>query len=194
MKLRIGITGGIGSGKTTVSRVFEALGFPVYYADLEAKKIIETDAQVINKISNLFGSDIYLSGKLDRKRLASLVFNDNDLLNKINGIVHPAVAIHFENWVSKSTSAIVFKEAAILFESGAYKQVDKTILVTAPLDLRVKRVTERDGVLAEDVKKRIANQMSENELLKLTNFTVVNDGNTLVLPQLLSIIENLKKL
>ena len=170
------------------------MGYPVYYADLEARIIIESDVQVINAISNLFGADIYLSGKLDRKRLASLVFTNPDLLNSINGVVHPAVASHFEKWVNNTTATIVFKEAAILFESGAYKQVDKTILVTAPIELRVNRVTKRDGVSAEDVRKRITNQLSENELSKLTDFKVVNDGNSLVLPQVLSIIEILKKL
>jgi dephospho-CoA kinase len=195
MTLKVGITGGIGSGKSTVCKVIEALGFPVFYADIEAKKIIETDSQVISKISEIFGSKIYSSGRLDRKQLASIVFNDKNLLGRLNGIVHPAVAQQFNVWAnSKPEYSIVFEEAAILFESGAYKHMDKTIVVTAPLDVRLMRVVNRNGVSIEDVRQRMANQFSQDDLIKLANYVIDNDGDKLILPQVLSIIENLKKL
>ena len=194
MTLKVGIAGGIGSGKTTVCNVIEALGYPVYYADAEAKKISETDRLVISAISNLFGADIYISGRLDRKRLASLVFNSKVLLGKLNAIVHPAVAEHFEMWVSKTNSPIVFKEASILFESGLYKMLDRNILVIAPEDVRLKRVVDRDNTGVDDVKKRMLNQSPQNELIKLADYIINNDGIELIMPQLLSIIDNLKKL
>lgn len=194
MTLKVGIAGGIGSGKTTVCNVIEALGYPVYYADAEAKKITETDSYVISAISNLFGADIYISGRLDRKRLASLVFNSKVLLSKLNAIVHPAVAEHFEMWVSKTNSPIVFKEAAILFESGLYKMLDRNILVIAPEDVRLKRVVDRDNAGVDDVKTRMLNQSPQNELIKLADYIINNDGIELIMPQLLSIIDNLKKL
>lgn len=194
MTLKVGIAGGIGSGKTTVCNVIEALGYPVFYADTEAKKITETDRQVVSAISNLFGADIYISGKLDRKRLALLVFNNKALLSKLNTIVHPAVAECFNVWAGKTNSPIVFKEAAILFESGLYKMLDRNILVIAPEDVRLKRVVDRDNASMDDVKKRMLNQAHQDELIKLADYVINNDGIELIMPQLLSIIENLKKL
>lgn len=194
MTLKVGIAGGIGSGKTTVCNVIEALGYPVYYADTEAKKIMETDRPVVSAISNLFGADIYISGRLDRKRLASLVFNNKALLSKLNSIVHPVVTECFTVWVSKANSPIVFKEAAILFESGLYKMLDRNILVIAPEDVRLKRVVDRDNASMDDVKKRMLNQAHQDELIKLADYVINNDGIELIMPQLLSIIENLKKL
>ncbi|MGE0078043.1 MAG: dephospho-CoA kinase [Bacteroidales bacterium] len=193
MTLRVGITGGIGSGKSTVCSIIETLGYPVYYADLEAKKISETDADVIAAISELFGQDIYVSGKLDRKRLALRVFNDKNLLVGLNSIIHPAVAKYFNEWANRnSQNSIVFEEAAILFESGANKLLDKSILVTAPIDVRIKRVVERDGVTKDDVKQRMANQFSEEKLMELVDFVIYNDGVSLLLPQVLDVIEKLK--
>lgn len=194
MTLKVGITGGIGSGKTTVCKVIETLGYSVYYSDIEAKKIIETDSDVILAISDLFGSDIYNSGCLDRKRLASLVFNNKELLAKLNSIVHPAVIEHFQSWTSFSNSPIIFKEAAILFESGLHKLLDKTILVVAPEQVRLQRVIDRDNVTVDNVKSRMANQASQDELIKLADYIINNDGKELVTPQLIRIIENLKKL
>ena len=194
MTPKVGITGGIGSGKTTVCKVIEALGYPVYYADVEARKIIETDSDVILAISNLFGNDIYSSGKLDRQRLASLVFNNKELLAKLNAIVHPAVARHFQVWANSSSSSIIFKEAAILFESGLNKLLDKTILVVAPEQVRLQRVIDRDKISVDNVKSRMANQATQDELIKLADYFINNDGRELVIPQLLGIIENLKML
>lgn len=192
--IKVGVTGGIGSGKTTICGMIEALGYPVYYADAEAKKITETDTDVIFSIKSLFGEEIYVSGRLDRKRLAALVFANQDLLYKLNGIVHPVVAKQFQEWISQTDSPIIFKEAAILFESGLNKLLDKTILVVAPDEVRLKRVVERDNVSERNVKNRMANQASQDELTKLADYLIYNDGKELITPQLLSIIENLKKL
>jgi dephospho-CoA kinase len=185
--LKIGITGGIGSGKTTVCKMFETLGVPVYYADLEAKKIIDTD-DTQAEIVKLFGTSILNSeNKIDRKKMADLVFNDKNKLEQLNKVVHPAVAKHFDNWANSQHSVYVLKEAAILFESGSNKQVDKVIVVTAPLELRIKRVCDRDKVSPQEVLNRINNQMSDVEKIKLADFIVVNDEKELLIPQILAI-------
>jgi len=185
--IKIGITGGIGSGKTTVSKVFETLGIPVYYADTEAKKIIDTE-EVKNAIVKLFGSNVLTPpNNINRKQLAELVFNDKTKLRQLNSLVHPAVAKHFEQWAENQNTPYVLKEAAILFESGANKQVDKTIVVTAPLQLRIKRVCDRDKVGEQEVLNRINNQMNEDEKIKLSDFVIVNDEKELIIPQVIGI-------
>lgn len=193
MTLKVGITGGIGSGKTMVCEAIEALGFPVFYADTQARWIVDSDSEVVARVSEVFGHDIYIAGHLNRKRLAELVFGDAALLAQLNAIVHPAVARHFSDWVSLNANhSIVFEEAAVLFESGANRQMDKTILVAAPVDVRVARVVTRDGVSADEVMRRMANQLPQDELIKMTDFVICNNGERLVMPQLLSVIETLK--
>lgn len=194
MTLKVGITGGIGSGKSTVCKTLEMLGFPVYFADIEARKITENNPEVIAAISGLFGTDIYVSGNLNRKRVASMVFNDKLLLEQLNSIVHPAVANHFDMWVAKSESSIVFKEAAILFESGAYKQLNKNVVVIAPETVRINRVINRDAVTFDDVKKRMANQFPQEKLIAMADYVIDNDCDKLIVPQILCIVEYLKRL
>src|SRR5690606_22215644 len=150
----VGITGGIGSGKTTVAKMFESLGIPVYYADDEAKNLTATSPVIREGLIGLLGEETFKNGVLDRKYMAGKIFNDKDLLEKANAIIHPQVALHFENWVSNQSTPYVLKEAAILFESGSYQQCDKTILITAPEDIRIQRVMERDGVSKEEVLAR----------------------------------------
>lgn len=191
MTLKVGITGGIGSGKTTVCRVAEALGYPVYYADTEAKRITETNSDVVSAISALFGGDIYTSGKLNRQRLASIVFGNKELLGRLNSIVHPPVAKDFTVWVGTLHSPIAFMEAAVLFESGLHQLLDKTIVVTAPYGTRVARVVARDGLTPDGVKARMANQAAQDKLVRLADFAINNDGTQPVVPQLLGIIEKL---
>ena len=193
--LKIGITGGIGSGKSMVCNIIEAIGYPVYHADVEAKKILNTDADVIGAVMSLFGSEVYVSGELQRHKIAALVFENKELLHKLNAIVHPAVQEHFNGWLDQYTHKnLVFKEAAIMFESGAYKQMDKIIAVWAPKDLRISRVCTRDGLLPEQVQKRIDNQMHEDELLKRSDYIIYNEHDKLIVPQLFDIIENLKSI
>lgn len=170
----VGITGGIGSGKTTVAKMFESLGIPVYYADDEAKNLTATSPVIREGLIGLLGEETFKNGVLDRKYMAGKIFNDKDLLEKANAIIHPQVALHFENWVSNQSTPYVLKEAAILFESGSYQQCDKTILITAPEDIRIRRVMERDGVSKEEVLARIKNQWPDSEKKKLADFIVEN--------------------
>lgn len=170
----IGLTGGIGSGKTTVAGFFSKLGVPVYIADEEAKKILNMQ-ETIAELHNTFGSDIFTGDLPDRKKIAGIVFNNPDKLAILNAIIHPKVQLHFMEWVnSNSTYKFIIKEAAILFESGSYKQCDKIILVTAPIETRIKRVMKRDIITREEVLQRIANQWDEKEKIKLSDFIITN--------------------
>ncbi|HPD95347.1 MAG TPA: dephospho-CoA kinase [Tenuifilaceae bacterium] len=194
MMLKVGITGGIGSGKTYICKIIEQLGYPVYNADVRAKELTNSNSNIKSAVKSLFGKDIYVNGKLNRSAVAKLVFEDSTLLEKLNRIIHPEVQNDFETWANSNfDNSIVFKEAAILFESGMYKLMDANILVTAPLNIRIGRVMERDGVSKNDVLKRINNQFSDEEKLKLANYTIVNDGKVLVLPQIINVINELTK-
>jgi dephospho-CoA kinase len=194
--LKIGITGGIGSGKSTVCKVFELLGIPVYYSDWEAKNIQETDVEVKTAIGKEFGKNILTTaGTIDRTRLAAIVFNDKTKLQKLNNIVHPAVAKHFDNWVtSNQTANYVLKEAAILFESGAYKTVDKIISIIAPIEMRINRIERRDNISKDLVKQRMIHQMSDEEKIKRSDFVIYNDEQQLLIEQIISVHEQLNRL
>lgn len=170
----IGLTGGIGSGKSSIAQHIESLGVPVYIADIEAKKILETDT-VIAKVVALFGEDILDKEKIDKKKIAALVFQDPEKLRKYNNIIHPEVFLHFQNWVKQYENLpLVVKEAAILFESGSYKDCDKIILVTAPKETRIKRVMKRDGVSREAVEQRMPHQWDDEKKKALSDFVIEN--------------------
>jgi len=170
----IGLTGGIGSGKTTIAKYFASLGIPVYIADEEAKKILNT-VDVVAAVTEAFGDEILTGGLPDREKLSALVFADKEKLGVLNGIIHPAVKKHFLQWVSGNTEAkFVIKEAAILFETGTYKDCDKIILVTAPEDVRIKRVMERDGVTREKVLERIENQWDDATKKSFSDYIIQN--------------------
>ena len=160
--LKVGITGGIGSGKTLVCTIFAALGVPVYHADTQAKLLMNTDHELKASIEKYFGNDIYRNGTIDRRKLAEIIFNDKKALEKINSLVHPAVARDFESWSALQTSPYVLEEAAIIFESDIAHRFDKVILVTAPENLRIERVCARDNVTPEIVRKRMKNQWTDN--------------------------------
>ena len=183
MGLKIGITGGIGSGKTFICRLFEALGIPVYNADEEAKKLMNTDVRIKEKLIAQFGAATYKDGLLDRAFLANMVFSDKDKLGLLNSIVHPIVIQEAKDWAERQTTRYSLKEAALLFESGSYKELDYTILVTAPMDIRIQRVIERDDATEQQVRERINKQLSDEEKLQLADFVIVNDGITPLLPQ-----------
>ncbi len=183
MGLKIGITGGIGSGKTFICTLFEALGIPVYNADEEAKKLMNTDARIKQKLIEQFGEATYKDGFLDRAFLASMIFSDKKKLEFVNSIVHPIVIQEAKDWANRQTTRYSLKEAALLFESGSYKELDYTILVTAPMDVRIQRVIERDAVTEQQVRERINKQLSDEEKLPLADFVIVNDGITPLLPQ-----------
>jgi len=186
MGLTIGITGGIGSGKSYIARIFKALGVPFYDADKEAKKLMNTNPVIKNALILEFGKEVYdIAGHLNRAYLASQVFRDKEKLAKLNAIVHPMVIQHGEDWALSQTFPYSLKEAALLFESGSYEKLDYTILVTAPTDIRIARVMQRDAITREEVLDRINKQLSDEEKQKLADFTIVNDGLTPLLPQIL---------
>ncbi len=187
--LKIGITGNIGGGKTTVSKIFEILGIPVFYADDAAKKVMVEDPILINALKEAFGSEAYFNdGSLKRKHIASIVFNDDIQLAKLNSIVHPAVFRAFDNWTVQIKGApYVMKEAALLFESTSYKMCDYSVMVTAPLELRIARVMQRDGLTSEEIKSRDARQFPEEKKIQLADYVIRNDDTELVIPQVLEL-------
>ncbi|MCX3266733.1 dephospho-CoA kinase [Pedobacter agri] len=187
---KIGITGGIGSGKTTVCKVFEVLGIPVFYADTEAKNIMVQDEILIAGIEETFGKNSYFDdGKLNNKHIAGIVFNSEAELAKLNALVHPAVFRAFDRWEESIDPNVPYtlKEAALLFESGSYKMCDTTILVTAPLEVKLARVMQRDQVSVEQVKARMDKQWSDEEKAKLANHFVINDETHSIIEQVLSL-------
>lgn len=188
MVKKVGITGGIGSGKSTVSKLFEFLGIPVYYADDEAKKLMVEDQNLIQELKDTFGKETYKDGKLNRAYLANLVFKNEKLLEKLNSIVHPALGRHYEQWHSDQINVpYTIKEAAILFEMGAANHMDKVITVFAPAKLRINRVMERDKVSKESVEDRISKQMPDEEKVKKADFVILNDGSQSLIAQIIGI-------
>jgi dephospho-CoA kinase len=187
--LKIGITGNIGGGKTTVSKIFEVLEIPVFYADDAAKKVMIEDIILVDAIKSAFGNEAYFNdGSLNRKHIASIVFNDEAELVKLNSIVHPAVFRAFDAWVAQIKNApYVMKEAALLFESTSYKMCDYSIMVTAPLELRIERVLKRDGLTRTEIESRNAKQFSEEKKTQLADFVVRNDDTELVIPQVIEL-------
>ena len=175
--LKVGITGGIGSGKSTITSLFHDLGVPIYNSDERAKWLLSNDVDLMDQIKILFGQESYSNNKLNRAHIANIVFQDNDMLKELNAIVHPLVKIDFENWLLlQKKEPLVIKEAAILIESGAYKELDVLIVVLVDKKTRIKRVMNRDNVSKEDVEKRMETQISDSERLKFANFSV--DNNT----------------
>jgi dephospho-CoA kinase len=187
--LKIGLTGNIGSGKTTVAKVFELLGIPVFYADDEAKKVMVTDEILIAAIKQTFGDQSYFEdGTLNRKHISGIVFSNEVDLQKLNALVHPAVFRAFDHWVLNIKQApYVIKEAALLFESSSYKMCDRSLLVSAPLENRIARVMQRDGVSRIDVESREARQFSEERKIQLADDVIINDDQQLVIPQVLQL-------
>jgi dephospho-CoA kinase len=185
---KIGLTGGIGSGKSTVAEIFSRLGVPVFISDKVARELQENDAGLIAATQKIFGEEIYKDHKLDRAKLAEIVFSDKEKLEQLNAIVHPAVGKAFEKFCRENSgSAYVLKESAILYEIGDEKNLDGMIVVTAPDDLRKERVSERDGITAEEVEQRIKNQMSQEKKAERAGFVLENDEEKLLLPQVLKV-------
>ena len=191
--IKVGITGGIGSGKSTVCKVFRIMGIPVFEADPVAKQLMNTDPLIREQLVRLFGEAVYLHDQtIDRKHLAGIVFNDSSLLKKLNAIVHPAVQNAFDEWCLKQQSPYVLHEAAILFESGFYKFMDKTITIVVNENERIERVMKRDKITAELVKQRIKNQMNDEERIKLADFVISNNDNELIIPQIIDIDQKIR--
>lgn len=193
--LRLGITGGIGSGKTTVCKIFETLHIPVYYADDRAKWLMVNSPTLQTGITQLFGKDAYFEdGALNRAHIGSIAFKDTAKLQKLNALVHPAVFVDGENWQQEQLALGVpytLKEAALLYETGSYKMLDKVIVVTAPEALRIQRVMDRDNLSKEEVKQRIARQLPEAEKVAKADFVINNDGQHSLIKQVLAIHQSL---
>jgi len=171
----VGLTGGIGSGKSTVARFFRELGVPVYDSDKEAKILMVESEMVRRELINLFGEEAFIDKKLNKTHISSIVFKEKEKLAKLNAIVHPAVRNHFAQWVEQQVSAYVIQETALIFENEAQENYDAVILVTAPENIRIQRVIKRDGVSKGEIKARIANQMSDEDKISLADFVIENN-------------------
>lgn len=188
--LKIGITGGIGTGKTTVCEIFELLGIPVFYADAAGKQLMNDDPAVKQKVIALFGKESYSSSPyetLNRKHIADIVFKNQNKLTLLNNIIHPAVKDAFKIWSAHQKTRYVLKEAAIMFESNSYKDNDFNILVSSPLEMRIDRVTKRDLTTREHIIARMAKQMPEVEKEKLSDFIIINDEKSFLIEQVLAL-------
>jgi dephospho-CoA kinase len=189
--MKLGITGGIGSGKTSVCRVFNVLGIPVFSADPEAQKIMNSDNKIIREINKIAGKNLYSHGSLDRMGLASLIFNNPDALKKVNSLVHPVVFEHFNAWVEDQKTPYVIMENAILFESGASALVDRIATIIAPVEERIQRVIQRNELSREQVMERIRNQMNDETRIKMSDYVINNSENAMIIPVILRIHEDL---
>lgn len=189
--MKIGLTGGIGSGKTTVAKIFETLGIPVYYADDAAKKLMNEDVALKATIRKAFGEDVYINGTLNRSYLASVVFADKNKLSLLNQLVHPVTIADAEKWMSEQHAPYALKEAALLFESDAWKGLDKIIGVDAPEALRIHRTMQRDQITKDEVLARMHKQMNQQEKMERCHEVIINDEQTLLIPQILAIHEKL---
>jgi dephospho-CoA kinase len=185
--LRIGLTGGIGSGKSTVAKIFETLGVPVYYADDASKRIMNENEELKADIQKKFGEETYNNGELNRKHLASIVFNNPEKLALLNSIVHPATIQDAEEWMKKQTAPYAIKEAALIFESGSQEFLDKVIGVYAPEALRINRVMQRDSINRDEVISRMNKQINEKIKMRLCDYVVTNDEQELLIPQVLEL-------
>ena len=188
---RIGITGGIGSGKTYVASVFQSLGIPIFNADIQAKKIMTSSGKLIKLVKEEFGNDIYKDSDLNKEKLASIVFSNSDKLQKLNSLVHPIVKEEFNNWCNSQKSPYVIKEAAILFESKSHLGLDAVICVSASLELRKKRLFKRDNYTEKEIQNRIENQIRQEDKEKQSDYIIVNDEKDLLLPQIIKIHKEL---
>lgn len=192
--LKIGLTGGIGSGKTTVAKVFETLGIPVYFADDATKRLMNSNNALKALVIQHFGEVSYINGKLNRKYIADIVFNDKEKLALLNSITHPATIEDANEWIQQQSSPYIIKEAALLFETEAAKHLDYFIGVSASLETRIKRVMKRDGLSEAEIMKRINRQMNEEEKMKRCDFIITNNDEEMVIPQVLSTHEKILSL
>lgn len=187
MRKKVGLTGGMGSGKSIVAEIFKTLGIPVFNADTIAKKLMEEDTAVQQKIIQLFGEDTYHDGKLNRAFLAGIVFHDKKKLTQLNNIVHPATIAAAGDWMEQQTAPYMIKEAALIFEAGAEKYLDLVIGVSAPNEIRIKRVMKRDLISKDQAEARMKNQMDETDKMNLCDHVILNDEKQLIIPQVLKI-------
>ena len=189
---RIGLTGNIGSGKTTLASCFEILGIAVFNADKQAKLLMNKDVNLKQSLITEFGKEVYLDNELNRKYLSKLAFNDDLVLKRLNALVHPVVQDAFEKWSIQQSSVYVIKEAAILFESNTYQSLDAIICISCPEEIRLKRILKRDDLSEKDVRQRMSHQLAEEKKIFLSDYVITNDNSSLVMPQILSVHSALK--
>ncbi|HEX6846644.1 MAG TPA: dephospho-CoA kinase [Chitinophagaceae bacterium] len=189
--VRVGLTGGIGSGKSTVAQIFEVLGIPVYYADVAAKRLMNEDAVLRSAITNIFGKQAYVNNILDRRYISSIVFSDPAKLASLNSVVHPATKKDGEAWMQKQTTPYAIHEAALIFEANVSERLDHVIGVSSPTELRINRAMERDKVDRDEVLKRMSQQLDEDLKMSRCDFVLFNDEQQLLVPQVLDLHENL---
>jgi dephospho-CoA kinase len=185
--LRIGLTGGIGSGKTIVAKIFELLNIPVYYADEASKRLYHTDKELMANIKKHFGEEVYTNDQLNKSILAEQVFKSPEKLELLNSLVHPPTIRDAEQWMTRQTTPYVIKEAALIFESGSAAGLDYVIGVKAPQSLRIKRVMDRDGFSKEEVEHRMDRQLNEEMKMRLCDFVINNDEQEMIIPQVLAL-------
>lgn len=194
MAIRIGLTGGIGSGKSVVSRLLEVMGIPVYISDIEARRLMVSDEGIRRKLTLLLGEEVYIGGNLNKPLLASYLFGSAEHAAQVNAIVHPRVKDDFRLWCSaRSERPWVGMESAILLEAGFLEEVDKVVMVYAPLDVRIQRIVSRDASSRELIEQRIRHQMDDEEKRKMADYVIVNDGNSPLISQVLNLISSLSK-
>ncbi|MDR3235891.1 MAG: dephospho-CoA kinase [Prevotellaceae bacterium] len=191
--ITVGLSGGIGSGKTLIAHIFATLGISVFYADEAVKALYDADTGLRHTLIDLLGGDIYKDGHLQRKRMASLIFANDTLMQKVNALTHPKVMLQFEQWAQQQPSPYVVLEAAILFESGSDKKMDYTIAVTAPEPLRITRAMQRDNATEQEVKNRMKQQWNDEQRNGKANFIIMNDNEQAVLPQVITVHQHILK-
>jgi dephospho-CoA kinase len=187
----IGLTGGIGSGKSLVAKVLEAMGYPIYYSDERSRELVDKDQDIKKELTELLGDEVYSDGQLNRSFLAEKLFSNDEVRLKVNSIIHPRVRAGFALWVSEQRSHVVFNEAAILFETGAYKSFDAMVLVTAPESTKIARVMQRDKCTEASVRERMATQWPDETKIPLADFQLINDDRTPLLKQIEELAEQL---
>ncbi len=194
MTLKLGVTGGIGSGKTTVCRVFKVLGIPSFMADERAKVLMNSNVSVREQLNALAGTDLYGRGTLDKRELARLIFNNAELLNRVNEVVHPLVFAEFDEWSKEVSEPYVIMEAAILFESNAHLLVDKVVSITAPIEERISRVMGRSDLTRGQVLERVNSQLDDDERNQRADYVISNSDSELIIPEILRIHEDMLRL
>jgi dephospho-CoA kinase len=192
--IKLGVTGGIGSGKTTICRIFTVMGIPVFSADIVASLVMESDQELRENLNQLAGKDLYQGGALDRQELAKIIFSDREMLLRVNSLVHPVVFSHYLEWAGRQETPYSVMEAAILFESGASELVDMILTVVTPVQERIGRIVKGKKLTEEQVMERIKNQIDDESRIKRSDFVVYNSENDMVIPVILEIHEKLVKL
>lgn len=192
--VQVGLTGGIGSGKSTVAQIFEVLGIPVYYADIEAKRLMNENASIRSAIVGAFGEQSYRDNSLDRKYISSIVFSDPTKLELLNSIVHPATRNDSEEWMGRQTTPYAIHEAALIFEASVHERLDKVIGVSSPIELRLSRTMQRDGTSREEVLKKMSRQLDEETKMSRCDFLIFNDEQHPLIPQVIALHEKLIQL